>query len=154
MAHLPGRKSVVFFSEGLPASPSLQSRLQTVVEAANRSNITIYAVDAVGLRVESNTKETRREVTALGDDRLRQASMPDDHIDGPLTRAMERTEDLMRYSGEAGLARVAEDTGGFLTRDTNDVGSAFRRIDEVSAVSLPADLLAAERRHGRQVQDD
>ena len=32
------------------------------------------------------------------------------------------------------LARLAEDTGGFLIRDTNDIGSAFRRIDEDSRI--------------------
>ena len=124
-----GRKSVVFFSEGLPASPAMQSQLQSVIEAANRSNISIYAVDATGLRILSNTAETRREVEALGDDRMRQLANPD-LGDQPLTRGMERTEDLMRFSGEAGLARLSADTGGFLIRDTNDVGSAFRRIDE------------------------
>ncbi len=29
MAFMPGRKSVVFFSEGLPASPALQTQLQS-----------------------------------------------------------------------------------------------------------------------------
>jgi VWFA-related protein len=129
MQFFSGRKSVVFFSEGLPASPAMQSQLQSVIEAANRANVSIYAVDAKGLRVLSSTTETRKEVEALGDDRLRQLANPD-LSDQPLTRAMERTEDMMRHSGEAGLAHLSEDTGGFLIRDTNDVGSAFHRIDE------------------------
>ena len=40
MAFMPGRKSVVFFSEGLPASPALQTQLQSLIETANRSNVT------------------------------------------------------------------------------------------------------------------
>lgn len=130
MQFLPGRKSLLFFSEGLPASPVLQAELQTVIEAANRSNITIYTVDATGLRVQSVNTETLKEVQALGEARLRQITMPDQFADEPLTRGLERTEDLMRYSGEAGLSKLAEDTGGFLVRDTNDIGSAFKRIDE------------------------
>ena len=43
---MPGRKTLIFFSEGLPASPALQAHLRSVVEAANRSNITVYAIDA------------------------------------------------------------------------------------------------------------
>ena len=66
MAYMPGRKSVVFFSEGLPASPAMQSQLQSVIESANRANITVYAVDASGLRVLSGTSETRREIQAAG----------------------------------------------------------------------------------------
>lgn len=130
MAFMPGRKSVVFFSEGLPASPSLQSQLQSLIEVANRSNITIYAVDANGLRVRSSTTETRREVEALADERLRQIASGIDYTDGPLNKGMERTEDLLRYNGEGGLELIAADTGGFLIRGTNDIGSAFRRIDE------------------------
>jgi VWFA-related protein len=130
MAFMPGRKSVVFFSEGLPASPALQSQLQSLIETANRSNITIYAVDANGLRVMSSTTETRREVEALADERLRQVASGIDYTEGPLTRGMERTEDLLRYNNEGGLQLMAADTGGFLIQGTNDIGTAFRRIDE------------------------
>jgi VWFA-related protein len=130
MAFMPGRKSVVFFSEGLPASPVLQTQLQSLIETANRSNITIYAVDANGLRALSSTTETRREVEALADERLRQVASGVDYTDGPLTRGMERTEDLLRYNNEGGLALMAADTGGFLVQGTNDIGAAFRRIDE------------------------
>jgi hypothetical protein len=47
-----------------------------------------------------------------------------------MMRIVERTEDLLRLDPHGGLARLAEDTGGFLIRDTNDLSSAFRRIDE------------------------
>jgi VWFA-related protein len=130
MQMLPGRKSLLFFSEGLPASPVLQGELQSVIESANRANITVYTVDATGLRVQSSHTETFKEVNALGDARLQQGLSPDDRTEEPLTRGLERTEDLMRYSGEAGLSRLADDTGGFMVRDTNDIGTAFRRIDE------------------------
>jgi VWFA-related protein len=130
MTFLPGRKSIVYFSEGLPASPAMQTQLQSVIEAANRSNITVYAVDATGLRVQSSTTETRREVQAAGEERLREVSSGLERTDGPLTRVMERTEDLMRYQNETGLARLAADTGGFLVQGTNDIGRGFRRIDE------------------------
>ena len=43
---------------------------------------------------------------------------------------MERTEDLLRYNNEGGLQLIAADTGGFLITGTNDIGTAFRRIDE------------------------
>ena len=63
------------------------------------------------------------------EERLRQSTSRDS-TDGPLTRVVERTEDLLRLDPQTGLARLAEDTGGFLVRDTNDLGSAFRRIEE------------------------
>ena len=130
LAEAPGRKSLVFFSEGLPASPVLQHQLQRVIEAANRSNITVYAVDATGLRVLSATDATAKEVNAMAEERLRQATSGADPTDGPIMRMVERTEDMLRYDSQGGLARLAEDTGGFLVRDTNNLRDALTRIDE------------------------
>jgi VWFA-related protein len=124
-----GRKSIVYFSQGLPASPSMQAKLDSVVSAANRANVSVYTIDAAGLRSESTLLETRRELDMAAEERLRQTTLPD-VTDGPMMRTVERAEDLLRLDPQAGLARLAEDTGGFLVRDTNDLGSAFRRIEE------------------------
>ncbi len=127
---MPGRKTLVYLSEGMPASPAMQARLDALVSVANRANVSVYTIDAAGLRAESALTETRREVDAAGQERLRQTGVSRDPSNGPLTRLVERTEDLIRLDPHGGLARLAEDTGGFLIRDTNDLGSAFRRIDE------------------------
>jgi VWFA-related protein len=130
LVEMPGRKTVVYFSEGLPASPALQAHLQSVVETANRMNVTVYAIDASGLRAVSGTLETRQEVEEAGKERLRQLQSRDDYTDQPMMRIIERTEDLLRFDSQGGLARLAEGTGGFLVRDTNDLRRAFTRIDE------------------------
>ena len=129
LAVRPGRKSIVYFSEGLPASPSLEARLDSVVGAANRANVSVYTIDAAGLSAESSLRETRRELDQTAEERLRAATLPDT-TGGPMLRPIERSEDLLRLDRQGGLARLAEDTGGFLVRDTNDLGSAFRRIEE------------------------
>jgi hypothetical protein len=130
LAMLPGRKTIVYLSEGLPASPAMQARLDALVSAANRANVTVYTIDAAGLRTESTLTETRREVEAAGQERLRQTATSRDATDGPMTRIVERTEDMLRLDPHTGLSRLAGDTGGFLIRDTNDLSSVFRRIDE------------------------
>jgi VWFA-related protein len=130
LAPLPGRKTLVYLSEGLPASPAMQSRLDGLVSSANRANVSVYTIDAAGLRAESTLSETRRELDAASQERLRQNSISRDPSNGPITRIVERTEDMLRLDPQTGLARLAGDTGGFLIRDTNDLGSAFRRIDE------------------------
>ena len=130
----PGRKTIVLFSEGLPASPALQNQMQRIIEVANASNVTVYAVDASGLRVISALDHTRREIEQTGQDRLRQVSLGRDTAEEPYTRLVERTEDLLRMDPQGGLATLADGTGGFLVRDTNDIGTAFRRIDEDSRI--------------------
>jgi VWFA-related protein len=125
----PGRKTLVYLSEGLPASPAMQARLTSIVSVANRGNVSVYTIDAAGLRAQSTLSETRKEMEEAGQERLRQTSSSRDP-DQPMTRMVERAEDLLRLDPQGGLARLAEDTGGFLIRDTNDLSSAFRRIDE------------------------
>ena len=130
LAVLPGRKTLVYLSEGLPASPAMQARLGSLIGVANRGNVSIYTIDAAGLRAQSTLTETRQEIDAAGQERLRQTAVSRDPTNGPMSRMVERTEDLLRLDPQGGLDRLADDTGGFLIRDTNDLGSAFRRIDE------------------------
>ncbi len=46
---ISGRKVVVLISAGFPLTPEYQSELTATVDACNKSNVTIYALDARGL---------------------------------------------------------------------------------------------------------
>src|SRR5580700_5991345 len=46
---LPGRKTVVYFSEGLILPPEQPERFRALISDANRANIAFYTVDASGL---------------------------------------------------------------------------------------------------------
>jgi VWFA-related protein len=126
----PGRKAIIFFSEGLAIPPAVQTHFRSVINAANRTNVSIYAIDAAGLRVESSTAETAREITALGASRQRQSASGVDDRNGPMMRQLERNEDLLRLNPHSGLGQLASETGGFLIRETNDLSAGLRRIDE------------------------
>jgi VWFA-related protein len=130
LQELPGRKTIVFFSEGLAVPPAAQAAFRSVVDTANRANVTIYAVDASGLRAESTIGDVRREMTAVGTDRIVQIETGALPVGGSMLRVLERNEDMLRMDPHTGLGDLARDTGGFLIRDTNDLQSAFRRIDE------------------------
>ncbi len=130
LSYLPGRKTIIFFSEGLPASPALSARLDSIIDAANRANVTAYAVDAHGLRTKSAMANARKEMEIFAEERLTQISGGIDRTDQPLTMAFERVSDTLTLDSRSGLARLAEDTGGFLVEQSNDLASAFRRIDE------------------------
>jgi VWFA-related protein len=130
LAEYPGRKTIVFFSEGLPVSPSLSARLDGVIDAANRANVTVYAVDTKGLRAKSGMEKARKELDAFAEDRRSQVSAGVDRTEQPLSMAMEQVEDTLKLDSRTGLARLSTDTGGFLIEGSNDLSSAFRRIDE------------------------
>ena len=61
----PGRKAIVFFSEGLVLPPRVAETLRTVVAEANRGGVTFYAADAAGLRTVSSASETRRDLASI-----------------------------------------------------------------------------------------
>ena len=130
LAPYPGRKTIVFFSEGLPASPALSARLDSVIDAANRANVTTYAVDAHGLRARSTTNALRKEMDVFGEERLIQNATGVGRTEQPLTMALERVQDMLQLDSRTGLARLSQDTGGFLIENSNDLSAAFRRIDE------------------------
>ena len=129
MRLLPGRKTVVFFSEGLALPPAVQAHFRAVISEANRANVSVYCMDAAGLRALSTQEETRREMLAAAQEQARQRGSGRDFTGGPLSKQMERNEDLLRLDPHSGLGQLAADTGGFLIRDTNDLKTGFRRID-------------------------
>ena len=100
LAETPGRKSIVFFSEGLPVSPVLSARFDDLIDAANRSNVTVYAVDANGLRTRSNSADTRKQIQEFTDDRMMQNISGGSGSDQPLSRGFETS----RGHGQARLA--------------------------------------------------
>jgi VWFA-related protein len=129
MNRLPGRKAVLFFSEGISIPPNVQQQFRSVIHAANRANVSVYAVDAAGLRAESTLQSAREEINARSRRRI-------DNLDrainnpGPLTRGLERNEDLLNYSPESGLSQLAQQTGGAFIGGANDIGSKLKEVDE------------------------
>ena len=61
-----------------------------------------------------------------------------------MTRGLERNEDYLRLNPESGLGQLADETGGFLVRDTNDATPGFRPHPGGHALPLPRVLHAHE----------
>jgi hypothetical protein len=67
---------------------------------------------------------------ALGRKRAAIAGSPSDGTGGPMSRDLERNEDLMRMNPESGLGQLADQTGGVLVSNTNNPGTRLRQVDE------------------------
>jgi VWFA-related protein len=124
---LPGRKSVVFFAEGLAIPDAVLPHFRNVVMTANRANVSVYTIDAAGLRVHSKDAETGREVRGMGAAGLAQNA---DGSNGSSIGMMEHNEDVLRKDPRTSLTLLAQQTGGFLVENTNDLGRAFRQVDD------------------------
>jgi VWFA-related protein len=126
---LPGRKAVIFFSEGLILPPSVMKTFDAVINAANRNNVSFYTVDAAGLRAESKIAETAQEIKLSSSLQMTQQSSGAEP-GGPMNTGLERNEDLLRRNPDSGLGQLADQTGGFLITDSNDLQTRLRKVDE------------------------
>jgi VWFA-related protein len=123
-----GRKSVVFFSEGLSVPPQLQPAFDAAVAAANRANVAFYAIDARGLLSQGqNAVGDLTEAATASRDTI---ATSERFITKDEIRAQERGENSMRQNLQAALATLSDSTGGFLVANTNDLRGPLRRVAE------------------------
>ncbi len=131
LAGVDGRKIVLHVSDGLPQSPGAElwqyisdrfhdasahstsqfefdrtSRYLGVVQAANASGVSIYAIDASGLSVDSNVSAENR------------------------TQSQRIDTFLERNNLQSMLSLMAEETGGEAILNKNDVLGALKNIEK------------------------
>lgn len=123
---VPGRKSVLFFAEGLAIPDAVLPHFRDVVTTANRGNVSVYTLDAAGLRVHSKDAETGRAVRAMGASGL---AVSADGSNQSNLAMMELNEDVLRKDPRTSLTLLADQTGGFLIDGTNDLSRGLRQID-------------------------
>jgi VWFA-related protein len=111
-AQLPGRKTVVYFSEGLMVPPEQPERYRAMISEANRANIAFYTVDPSGLDTMSRVKVSKLTTQAIRHEELN-------------TNAT-----VVPTNYQENLRELAEDTGGFPITDTNDMRVPLRRVME------------------------
>jgi len=119
-----GRKTIFYFSDALPVTPRTKSLLDALIVAANRANVTIYTVDAEGLRVHSQDAAVARELNVAGGQGVGDL----DRGKGPFMRDLERQDQVLSSRAAAVLGKLATDTGGFLVANTNDLGAGVARM--------------------------
>ncbi len=132
LAHLPGRKNILMFSEGfhvLTDSNAIDI-FQRLTSGANRATVTFHTVDAAGLRTASGSADVRRKlgkytggVGTSGGPPARGSPASPQSPEGKLDAA-----GVLAVDPTAFLERLARDTGGQYAGNTNDIGGAVRRL--------------------------
>jgi hypothetical protein len=97
----------------------LKPKFDALIGQANRANITVYPLDAAGLRVHSKEMELGRNVNVAG----AQGVGDERRGDGPWTNDLEKQDQLLSSRPGAALGRLARETGGFLLENTNALGA-------------------------------
>ena len=125
---LAGRKTILFFSEGIQAPPALEHVLATAISEANRANVSVYAVDARGLSTVSDSAAARATLEEAVTTSMRQQMFRGFRL---VTREemliADTAESSLRMDTVATLGQLAESTGGMLISRTNDVRAGITR---------------------------
>ena len=129
LRELPGRKSIVLFSDGLRMHERdkgfvrVQDALRNLSELANRSSVVIYAIDARGVQplmttaaddlagdfADMNTRSD--ELSWLGKSEAYNAKRGRDFLES-----------------QEGLAYLAQQTGGLFVKNNNDLSGGIKRV--------------------------
>jgi len=125
---IPGKKTLVMFSQGFVAPETLDWQVQSTINIANRANVTIYIIDSGGLTGGTPTSGALVSGSPLGGisgglemEQRRRAAAGESVFDIGRQEGLNRQQDL--------LYRISEDTGGHFIKNTNDIGAGLERID-------------------------
>lgn len=128
MVNLPGKRMIVIFSDGFTSYDSggdlNYTETQSAINRAVHSGVVIYSIGAKGLQAPPTIDASRNQASAgydCGEDPVDPACLPPD------------PESLISYVSESereelnALHSIAQDTGGKLYNDTNNLGDALSR---------------------------
>ncbi len=129
MQSVRGRKSLILVSQGFIYDPNMDE-FKRAVQASRRGNVAIYFLNVKGL--DGLPSDFSAEFGPAIDTR-------------DISAAFTET-----YEASAGSESLAVDTGGFIVRNTNDLGAGIRRIaDETRAYYLLGYTSTNAKRDGR-----
>lgn len=126
---VPGKKTLVLFSQGFVAPASLDWQVRSTIDIANRANVSIYVIDAAGLRASapagggpvpgsplagvSGIVSQEERIRAVGGENV---------FDRARFEGIDREFDI--------LYRISEESGGRFIKNTNDIAGGLARVDD------------------------
>ncbi len=127
MAKVEGRKSILYFCEGMYFPESVVRKKDAMLSAANRANVSIYVVDARGLTVTGDQAAANKMLDQAAALSRRSRNVETQSAD---LRAFDVSADSTRANLQMAMREVAESTGGSLIANTNDFRPSLRRLSE------------------------
>lgn len=126
---IPGKKTLVLFSQGFVTPAVLDWQVQSTIDIANRANVAIYIIDSAGLRaaapqsgslvpssplagVSAITRQEQR-IQAVGGETV---------FDNTRQEGQNREYDI--------LYRISGDTGGRFFKGNNDISQGLEKINQ------------------------
>ncbi|MGH9494599.1 MAG: VWA domain-containing protein [Candidatus Sulfotelmatobacter sp.] len=156
---MPGRKTIIYFVEGLQSEATTESRLRDIVSAANRAGVSIYVIDTTALTAQAD--EGMVAMMAMGNTRSAQAqtrpaaatttgagglpqtvAQPPAGLAPMVANQMDRYEAADPNANKSPLVAFAESTGGAYVPPGSDVKKPLRRMIEDMTTYYEASYVA------------
>ncbi|HEX5734522.1 MAG TPA: VWA domain-containing protein [Blastocatellia bacterium] len=126
---IPGKKTLVLFSQGVVTSATLDWQVQGTIDIANRANVAIYIIDSAGLTASAPQSGALVPASPFGG--IAASGSAEDRI---RTVGGENVFDNARHEGinreHDTLYRISVDTGGEFIKGSNDLAKGLSRIDQ------------------------
>jgi VWFA-related protein len=126
---VPGKKTVVLFSQGFITSSTQDWQVQSIIDLANRANVAIYIIDAAGLR--GGAPETGSYIPPQLMGNVGALRSAEERMNA---QAGENVFDNVKHEGRERefdiLYRISGDTGGKFIKGTNDIARGLERVDD------------------------
>lgn len=126
---IPGKKTVVLFSQGFVTPQVLDWQVQSTIDIANRANVAIYIIDSAGLRASAPPSggvvppSPLSGVSAITNQDQRIMAVGGETVfDNARQEGQSREYDI--------LYRLSGDTGGRFLKGNNDIGQGLERINQ------------------------
>ena len=126
---IPGKKTLVLFSQGFVSPAVLDWQVQSTIDIANRANVAIYIIDSAGLRAGAPTSgalvpgSPLAGVSAITNQEQRIRAVGGETVfDNVRQEGQNREYDI--------LYRISGDTGGKFLKGNNDIGQGLERINQ------------------------
>ena len=126
---IPGKKTVILFSQGFVTPAVLDWQVQSTIDIANRANVAIYIIDSAGLRGAAQASgalvpsSPLAGVSAITNQEQRIRAVGGETVfDNVRQEGQNREYDI--------LYRISGDTGGKFLKGNNDIGQGLERINE------------------------
>jgi hypothetical protein len=114
----------------VPKPWSVDRTYEAVISSANQARVTIYAIDASGLRVASPNSAVAADINTYGNGRMDELGTAAERSSPPKLIGFEAMETSIRSNPQVSLGRLAKETGGYLVSDTNAIAPRLRQVDE------------------------
>src|SRR5579884_765766 len=129
-SELPGRKALMYFTEEFKVPRDFMDTFTTVIGAANRSNVSFYAIDAHGLGTGNLNEDGTSMLAGAASASRTQLTNRTGPVTSDEAQLFDRAADSLQQNSQNLLAQLANDTGGFLIANTNDFRAGLRKVAE------------------------